>query len=158
MDKRFLIIITLLILLSSCGMASALKETRITLNTADQTSPSMYDKYITWTDTRNGGTDIYLQNMGNKVQTRVTKSGKAGDSCVAVNRIVYDDYRNGNYDIYMYDISTKKETRITTNTANQTNPSVYGNKIVWDDTRAKPGPGVYMLDLSTKKETSIVKT
>ncbi len=152
MKKSMMILLAAFILMVSCGIGSALTETQLSTNTADQTNPSLYDKYITWTDTRNGGTDIYLTDMKSKVQTRVTQSGKADFSCVAVDRIVYQDFRNGNSDIYMYNISTKKETRITTDTSDQEKPSIYGNKIVWQDYRSGY-PEIYIYDLSTKKET-----
>lgn len=96
MNKEIFAIIVLLILLSSCGMASALKETRITTNTADQLNPSIWNNYIVWQDARNGESDIYLQNMANKVQTRITKGVNAQDPFVSGNRIVWSDNRNGN--------------------------------------------------------------
>jgi beta propeller repeat protein len=154
MDKRIFVVIALLVLLSSCGMASALKETRITTNTADQWNPSIWSNYIVWQDARNGGSDIYLQNMANKVQTRVTKGFDAECPCVSGNRIVWQDKRNGNWDIYMYEISTKKSTRITTNTKDQTTPSAYGNYIVWTDTR-NGGSDIYLQNLATKVQTKV---
>ncbi|MFZ2500232.1 hypothetical protein [Methanosarcina sp.] len=154
MDKRIFVFMTLLTLLSSCGMASALKETRITTNTADQWDPSIWSNYITWTDFRNGGSDIYLQNMANKQQTRVTKGVYAQNPYVAGTKIVWNDYRNGNSDIYMYDISNKKTTRITTNTADQYDPAMYDKYIVWID-RRNGYQDVYLQDLGTKKQTKI---
>src|SRR5665647_2298568 len=122
----------ILFLLCVSSTASAFTETRITTNTADQTNPSIWSNYIVWQDTRNGGSDIYLQNLATKVQTRVTKGVNAENPYVSGNRIVWDDNRNGNSNIYMYEISTKKTTRITLNTADQTRPCAYGNYIVWD--------------------------
>ncbi|OEU42862.1 hypothetical protein BGV40_07200 [Methanosarcina sp. Ant1] len=144
----------IVILLLSCGISSALTETRITTNTADQVNPSIWSNYIVWQDARNGGNDIYLQNMATKVQTRVTKGVDAEYPMVSGNRIVWQDKRNGNWDIYMYEISSKKMTRITTNTSDQTNPAVYGNLIVWEDTR-NGGHDIYLQDLSTKKQTRL---
>ncbi len=55
----------------------------------------------------------------------------------------------------MYDISTKKETRITSNgSAVGMNPAIYGDRIVWSDSR-NGNEDIYMYDLSTKKETRI---
>lgn len=153
-NRLIALLLAVFILLVVCGISAAYTETQLSTNKANQYNPSLYDKYITWTDTRNGGTDIYVTNMATKVQTRVTKSGKADYSSVAVNRIVYQDFRNGNWDIYMYDINTKKETRITTNKAQQEKPSIYGNKIVWEDYR-NGNAEIYMIDLSTKKETRL---
>lgn len=148
------ILLIAFILVASCGVSSAMKETRITTNTASQWSPSIWSNYITWTDNRNGGSDIYLQNMANKQQTRITKDVLADCSFVAGSKIVWQDARNGNWDIYMYDISTKKTTRITTNTASQYDPAMYGNYIVWIDER-NGYADVYLQDLGTKKQTKI---
>jgi beta propeller repeat protein len=142
----------IVILLVSCGISSAWTETRITTNTSDQVNPSIWSNYIVWQDARNGGNDIYLQNMATKVQTRVTKGVDAEYPMVSGNRIVWQDKRNGNWDIYMYEISSKKTTRITSNIADQTNPAIYGNLIVWEDTR-NGGHDIYLQDLSTKKQT-----
>ena len=136
------------------GTASAYTVTRITTNAADQTNPSIYNKYIVWQDTRNGGSDIYLRNLGTQVQTRVTKGVDAEHPYVSGNRIVWQDKRNGNWDIYMYNISTKKTSRITTNTADQTDPSIYGNLIVWADTR-NGGSSIYLQNLATKVQTRL---
>ena len=35
----------------------------------------------------------------------------------------------------MYDLSTSTETRITTDESKQEMPSIYGNRIVWQDDR-----------------------
>ena len=45
------------------------------------------------------------------------------------------------------------ETRIT-NHGTAGNPDIYGNKIVWEDTR-NGNSAIYAYDLSTKKETHI---
>lgn len=148
----FAVAVLFLILVSST--ASAYTESRITTNTADQTNPSIWSNYIVWQDARNGGSDIYLQNLATKVQTRVTKGVNAANPFVSGNRIVWQDTRNGNCDIYMYEISTKKTTRITTNTKDQTNPSTYGNYIVWEDTR-NGGSSIYLQNLATKVQTRI---
>lgn len=151
-NKFFLLFLAAFILTASCGIGSAYTETRITTNTAEQTNPSIWSNYIVWQDTRNGGSDIYLQDLSTKVQTRVTSNVDAEYPCVSGDKIVWQDKRNGNWDIYMYEISSKKTTRITTNTADQTLPGVYGNYIVWTDTR-NGGADIYLEDMSTKNET-----
>src|SRR5665647_509014 len=155
MKKLYLVsasVILFLILVSST--ASAFVETRITTNSADQTHPSIWSNYIVWQDARNGGSDIYLQNLATKVQTRVTKGVDAVNPFVSGNRIVWQDNRNGNWDIYMYEISTKKTTRITLNTADQTRPCAYGNYIVWEDTRNGEND-IYLQNLATKVQTRV---
>ena len=46
------------------------------------------------------------------------------------------------------------ETRITTNTASQTNPSIWSNYIVWQDAR-NGGSDIYLLNMVTKVQTRI---
>ncbi|WP_229389746.1 PGF-pre-PGF domain-containing protein [Methanosarcina sp. DH2] len=154
MKKSMMILLAVFILTASCGIGSAYTETRITTNTAEQTNPSIWSNYIVWQDTRNGGSDIYLQDLSTKVQTRVTSNVDAEYPCVSGDKIVWQDKRNGNWDIYMYEISSKKTTRITTNTSDQTVPGVYGNYIVWGDNR-NGGYDIYLENLSTKEQTRI---
>jgi beta propeller repeat protein len=63
-------------------------------------------------------------------------------------------YPIGNWDIYMYDLSTRKEKRITTNPSASLYPAIYGNRIVWEDSR-NGNDNIYMYDVSTSKETQI---
>ncbi len=153
-NRRSLILFAAFILISTIDIGSAWTVTRITTNASDQFNPDIYSNYIVWQDVRNGGSDIYLQNMATKVQTRVTKGVQAESPAVSSSKIVWQDHRNGNWDIYMYEISTKKTTRITLNTADQTHPDTYGNYIVWQDTRNGKDE-VFLQDLVTKKQTII---
>jgi beta propeller repeat protein len=54
----------------------------------------------------------------------------------------------------MYDLSTKKETRISYSKRAEWPASIYGDRIVWQDTR-NGKRDIYMYDLSKKKETQI---
>lgn len=149
-----MLFIAFFLLITACSIGSAMKETRLSTNKADQWNPSIWRDYIVWQDARNGGSDIYLTDMAKKIQTRVTKGVNAENPYVSGNRIVWDDNRSGNYDIYMYEVSTKKTTRVTTNKSNQSDPAIYGNYIVWIDER-NGYDDVYLQDLSTKKQTKI---
>jgi PGF-pre-PGF domain-containing protein len=57
----------------------------------------------------------------------------------------------------MYDISTSTEIQITTNESGKADPAIYGDRIVWVDTRngGIENTDIYMYDLSTFKETQI---
>ena len=136
-----------------------------TTNKSDQVNPAIYGNKVVWEDSRNGGSDIYIQDLSTKEETRITNNGKAYDPEIYGNRIVWTDGRNGgsreygyyvgNWDIYMYDISTQKETQITTNTSTQANPSIYGDRIVYEDSEygTTQVSQICMYDLSTHKET-----
>jgi TolB protein len=61
------------------------------------------------------------------------------------------------YGIYMYDVSTSTKTQITigfTSDGSCLFPAIYGDKIVWQDERAR-NSDIYMYDLSTSTETRI---
>jgi len=52
----------------------------------------------------------------------------------------------------------EKDVRITTNSADQRNPAIYGDKIVWTDYRnGVDKPYIYMYDLAAGKETQIAQ-
>ena len=124
------------------------KETRITNNEADQNSPDIYGDIIVWKDWRNGdeNSDIYMYDLFTSKETQITiNESNQYSPAIYGDRIVWEDERNGildefgsigNYDIYMYNISTSTETQITTNTADQVEPFIYGNRIFWIDKRS----------------------
>jgi len=125
---------------------------------------------------------LFLMTVGNAtavqeegIRTRII-SNEADQKSLDLDgdRIVWADDRNeenqtnyfpnGNWDIYMYDLSTSTETQITSNNSTQMGPAIYGNRIVWDDSR-NGGNGdywdptgnwdIYMYDISTSTETRI---
>jgi beta propeller repeat protein len=54
----------------------------------------------------------------------------------------------------MNDLSSHLETRITTNSANQVDPVIYGERIVWTDNRYVHSD-IFMMDLATNTETRL---
>ena len=131
----------------------------------------IYGDRIVWTTERNYKTDVYMYNLDTRKETQITTSGSASSPAIYDNKIVWvgygdngtiiDKHNNsrGRLDIYMYDLSTKKEIRITTSGL-ASNPSIYGDKIIWQDERnldvLTGGIGdVYMYNLSTEKESRI---
>ncbi|AKB74941.1 cell surface protein [Methanosarcina lacustris Z-7289] len=171
--------IFLVLFMMTVGNAAAVQEegirTRIISNEAEQGNPDIDGDRIVWQDSRNGGSgyswdptgnwDIYMYDLSTSTETQITTN----ESCqtnpaIYGDKIVWQDSRNGgsgdywdptgNWDIYMYDISTSTETQITTNESCQTNPAIYGDKIVWQDDR-NGNRDIYMYDLSTSTETRI---
>lgn len=101
-------------------------------------------------------------------ETQITFHGRTNHPVIYGDIIVWEDERDRipgaaflafNHDIYMYDLVNKVETRITTDISNQTEPAIYGNRIVWTDLRnnkdEKSKSDIYMYDLDTKTETRI---
>lgn len=106
---------------------SSKKITRITTNTADQTKPAAYGNYIVWLDTRNGYSDVYLQDLATKKQTRLTSETYVENVGIYDTKIVWSNYYSGS----MYDIKTKKTVDIC-------GPypyivCIYGTKILYYD-------------------------
>jgi beta propeller repeat protein/parallel beta-helix repeat protein len=139
------------------------RETRITTNESDQDDPAIYDdkivwrdrKKIVWYDRHRGYStwykdDIYMYNLSTSTETQITTSGSASNPKIHGNRLVY---LNGSH-IYMYNLSTSKETRITTTNESKSNPSIYGDRIVWADW-CNRNWDIYMYNISTNTETQI---
>ena len=61
--------------------------------------------------------------------------------------IVYQSDQNSNYDIYRYNLTTGQTTQVTSNAANQQNPTIYDNKIVWEDWRNDTGGPIPNTDI-----------
>jgi beta propeller repeat protein len=149
---------------------STCKETQITTDRSDQWSPDIYGDRIVWLDNRNGDYDyydIYMYDISTHKETQITtyKSDKFNPGIFG-DRIVWADNRNrinwangtsdGNWDIYVYNLSTFKETQITTDQSCQNYPSIYGNRIIWVDSRnGDLERDIYMYDFSTHKESQI---
>ncbi|MFH1750267.1 MAG: hypothetical protein ABH863_01160 [Candidatus Micrarchaeota archaeon] len=58
-------------------------------------------------------------------------------------------------DIYYHVISTGNTSRLTTNTGGQTEPDIYGNRIVWTDDRSGNWD-IYYYDLIAKTESPVI--
>lgn len=132
--------------------------------------PDIYGDRIVWAEERNYKTDVYMYNISTQMKTQIITRGSASNPSIYENKIVWKDYGDngtiidknnnsiGKLDIYMYDLSTSKKTRITTSGL-ASNPTIYGDRIVWQDSRNSDfvrGIGdVYMYNLSTEKESRI---
>jgi beta propeller repeat protein len=144
-------------------------ETQITANSSFEQSPSISGNWIVWEDNRNGNWDIYLYDITTGVTTQITTDAHSQwHPVISGDTIAWEDDRNcndpqcntfsGNWDIYMYNLSTGVEAPVTTAPGNQSNLSISGNRIVWEDKRnASPfNYDIYMYDLATSAETPII--
>lgn len=70
--------------------------------------------------------------------------------------IVYQNGRNGNADIFAYNIQTGEELQVTDDPADQHNPRIAGDLVVWEDWRNDDGSlsngDIYAYDMSTGQE------
>jgi len=150
------IVIALLLLPFICATASADTaqgiETQITASESDQGSTLIY-----------GDSELKPPAIEG-TQTQITTNNSSQSSPdIYGERIVWQDDRNGyydayvyepNWDIYMYDLSSSTESQITTNESNQSEPAIYGDRIVWTDDR-NGNYDVYMYNISAFTETQI---
>lgn len=93
---------------------------------------STYKDKIVYMDDRSDNYDIYMYDLGEDKETRLTdNSSDQKHPFIHGNKVVYKDNRNGNWDIYLYNLDTKKETQITSDSKNQYYPSIYDDKIAY---------------------------
>jgi beta propeller repeat protein len=134
---------------------STKNETQITTNESGQFDPQIYGDRIVWTDMRNGNYDIYLYNVSTNKETQITSGRLAGSPATYGDRIVWEEQHDISenltiINIYMYDLSTGKETQITTNKSYKVNPTIYDNRILWEEDELNEGHDIYMATLSSE--------
>ncbi|RLI89965.1 MAG: hypothetical protein DRO62_00340 [Candidatus Altiarchaeales archaeon] len=110
---------------------------------------------------------IYMYDILTKETTTIA-SNKAGlfNPFIYKNKVVYTSYQNGNGDIYLYNIDSGETKEITSNPYNQDLARIYGDIIVWDDSRSEYEKGsrvtnkqdIYMYDLNKGVESAVIKT
>jgi hypothetical protein len=119
--------------------------------------------------------DVVIQSNGRihdltPLSDRINITGLVSDAypvyqIPGVTNGEYPDASNGwiaykkNNDIYAYQIETNTEIQITNDAANQWNPYISGNLVIWEDNRNWNGQGrqwdfidIYGYDLTTKQE------
>jgi len=130
--------------------------------------PAIYDNKIVWylcntNDVKNTG-KLCVYDMLTSTSSLITENVSQfpdiyGDIIVWAAEYNYKTY------VYMYDISTHTQTQLTTS-GSASNPSIYENKIVWEDSRCDGtiigknnnsinGDSICIYDLSTKKKNRI---
>jgi len=82
-----------------------------------------------------------------------------GRLALSGHRAAWHALRNGNWDIYVYDFNTHKETRLTTDTTDQADPAIFGDRVTWSDKR-NHGTwwDLYEYDFTTGKETRLTES
>ena len=140
-------------------------------DTGDAKNPAVYGDVVVWQDDEYGNWQIFgykIPNRADPIYTDVYRLNAT--STDQINPSIYQDKivwqqqeADGNWNIYLYDFPIsgdaampdwKWTTQITTNSADQINPYVNGNYIVWQDNR-NGNWDIYAYDLSTGAEIPI---
>ncbi len=117
----------------------------ITKNVDHGSIPSIYKSKIVWSENET----VYMRDIAKHTQSMVALGV---DPDIYNNTIVYSQ-GNVTPQIYMYDIPTKKATDIS-EVGYNTNPHIYGNKIIWSDLNTRLG-NIRMYNIDTKLQTEI---
>ena len=94
---------------------------------ANQTAPTIWEDKIVWEDYRNGNPDIYLYDLTQDTETRLTfNTGTQWNPVIWEDKIFWEDYRNGDWDICSGDPCANWP-------ADQLSPAIWGDWLVWQD-------------------------
>jgi beta propeller repeat protein len=109
---------------------------KVTNRTGIQGPPMVSGSRVTWADSREDYTQIYILNFGTGSETRVT-SGSSNHFTPAISgeRVVWVDFRNGNRDIYEYDVASGRESEVSVGFGEQVAPQISGCTVAWADNR-----------------------
>lgn len=143
---------------------------------SQEVSPAISGNKVVWIDSRASTQyyDLYLRDITEPAEVPVTlasdlpagspdyKKDKRNPD-IDGNIVVWEDWRNAfqdasgwvhNPDIYMKDLTTGVVAPVCTDLSDQYNPTVSGNRILWQDYR-NGNWDVYMKDISTGIETRL---
>lgn len=115
---------------------------RITNNISLQLGPKIYGNIIVWEDNRHGNFDIFMYDLSEDT-----------DSDDIPNYLDNDDDDDSILDVNDEDPDLA-EIRVTDHPAHQEKPAIYGNNIVWVDSRYG-NKDIFMYDIVSKKESLI---
>ncbi|HEX3044916.1 MAG TPA: S8 family serine peptidase [Bacillota bacterium] len=122
-------------------------------------SPAISGNNLIWVGQKDFERDIYCYDLQNNREVNLTSAmdSNPDNPDIYGTKVVWQDYLGPIYynsDIYCYDLGANQLRQITNNPANQSSPSISGNRIVWLDERNK-GFDVYLYDLEQNQETRI---
>lgn len=129
------------------------EEIRLTSGNASATDLEISGKKVVWSGKSDAGTDIFMYDIATGDTTRVSTSGKASDPTVSDSYVAWEDSRAGNPDIYYYDIGKQKEEVAVEGKAQQTDPSLYSDKIAY-----LHGQQVYVYTIGTGRNKQLTNT
>ncbi|MDP3443772.1 MAG: hypothetical protein Q8T08_13005, partial [Ignavibacteria bacterium] len=106
--------------------------------------------------------DIYAYDLNTRTERRLTSTKDCETPVIDGNLVAYE--RSGHWsqgDIYVYDLSTRTERQLTSHDHRQTNPSIDGKRVVWEDYRNDPdnvsgeSSDIYLRDLTAGTEVRL---
>ncbi len=125
----------------------ARRETRLTVTGTDQTLPRIDDGVVVWQDAVGAtDSDIFAMDLATGRLTQVSSDESVQRSPdIADGRIVWTDEGDGrdNTEIYLYDVASRVTTRVTRPDGWGSNPTVSGDRIAYEDSRAD-GHNIYL--------------
>jgi beta propeller repeat protein len=151
---RWLVLLPLALLLSSCGGTSIVA---VTTNDADQLVPALNGTLVVWEDYRSGDADVYARDMTSTPGPETLIAGGPGDQ---VQPAVSDQY------IVWVDNDTAIRARprgggnvinVATGSGDRFDPVVCGSLVVWTDMR-NGNPDIFGRDLAGGQEFPIAAT
>lgn len=132
-------------------------QTEFPITTAEgmQSDAHIFGSIVVWEDGRSPNSGIYGFDLSTESEFPI-HIGAAGRPDIYGNIVVWCDRRNGNGDIYGYDLTTRNEFPICTHEAEQIDPAIYGDIVVWTDSRGNGG--IFAYDLTRQTEFQIPTT
>jgi beta propeller repeat protein len=120
-----------------------------------QTAPVVSGRYVAY---HNNGSEVYLYDIDTGLDALLIPGSAKMEPAIGERGVVWSDYRAGvgDPDIYMYDFSILADIPVTSGAYNHTNPSVFGERVVWTDDRTGHYQ-IYMMNLSTMTERNITQ-
>ena len=111
-------------------------ETAVASTGFAEITPAISGSLVAWQEANTQ--DVLAKDLVTNVAYAVAVSAtqQAGSPDVDAGRVAYTA-RTGfsNWDVFVYDVATGTTRQITTSTADQTNPKISGNLVVWRDNR-----------------------
>ena len=149
MKQGFVYLICILVVALPIGASGApVGETgadvpvQVTTDQSDQIAAAIDGDRMVWVDGRHGSADIYLYDVADEMETRIT-NGTAVPFWpeVSGDRIVWQDNRSGTAEVRLFEIAAGTESRIGAGTV----PAIDGDMVVWFDEQA----GISAMNLTT---------
>ncbi len=112
-------------------------ETRITTDPSDQVTPSIWGDLIVWQDYRNATLQIYVYDLNSASETQVSFGDHNFENPIIHNNSIVFVNQSEYFDIYLIDLLTEKQGKISSDVtgAAQVDPDIWGDRIVWTDSR-----------------------